>query len=1054
MSSRLLRLFALFSILIPFASAQTLTATVVGTVSDESGALVPNAVLRITNALTGQKRETATDESGHYALLLLPPGRYALEAEAKGFQRRVMNGITLQVDQRVGIDIELHIGAATETVEVRASAAIVQTENAGVGIVIDSRKIVDLPLNGREFQQLALLVPGAVPAAQGSSLSFRGGFNVAGARETANYFLLDGVDNTNAATNQYVFRPSVEMIEEFKVQSSTYSAEFGRGGGGQINVVTKSGTNQFHGSAFEFLRNSAFDAKNFFDAPGKIPGFKRNQFGGVLGGPIVKNKTFFFANYEGLQLRQGITRAASVPSRALINGDFSSLLTGANRVLIRDPITLQPFPGNLIPMNRLDRIGSAVARAYPAPNAPDPVRNFVSSPSQPQTFNQFSTRVDHRFSDKSSFFGRYSVNQDQQTDVFDSLIGTLSSNLPGFGREDGQRTQNASLTHTYLFSARFINELRLGYNRLRQSRFPQDRSKDVVGAFGIPGLASEPRLNGFPAFRVTGFDSIGDSTQLPQGRADNTFHFVDNVSSVAGTHTLRAGIDLKFYQSNLFNPSNSRGDFRFTGLFTGSGLADLLLGLPAQTIRAIGNADRTRRLNSYGFYIQDDWKALPRLTLNLGLRYEFNPPVYEKHNRISNFDPATGSIVAAGQNGVGATVYDANTDNIGPRLGFAWQPFGGAKTVIRGGYGIYYDLLLISNDIGGIFFNPPSRLTQMFNATLANPIALSNPFPTSLGAPPSLAPTGVQRNLHTAYLQQFSFGLQRELSKDLVADVSYVGSKGTRLLLTRNINQATPGLGSLASRRPYPAYANINFREASGSSTYHSLQARLEKRFAGALYFLASYTFAKSIDNSSGIPASNGSSNSPQNSYNLRAERGLSDFDVRHRLVFSYSYDLPLGLGKHWLSQGPAARILGGFQLAGIVVAQSGRPFTPVLSRDVSGTGQLQDRPNVIGSPILSHPDPALWFNTGAFAIPAASTFGNSGRDVLTGPGLVNQDFSLIKYVSFGEARKLEIRGEVFNLWNHPNFSLPNAIADSPQFGKIFAAGFSRQIQLGVKLYF
>ena len=1054
MRLRQIQLAVFLCLLSSVSSAQTFTATVIGTVTDESGGVVPKAVVRIDNDLTGQSRETVTDESGHYALLLLSPGRYALSAEAKGFQRRVVNGMVLQVDQRVSVDFALKVGLTSESVEVRGSATMVQSESASVGTVIDSRKIVDLPLNGREFQQLALLVPGAVPAAQGSSLSFRGGFNVSGARETANYFLLDGVDNTNSATNQYVFRPSIDMIEEFKVQSSTYSAEFGRGGGGQINVVTKSGANQFHGDAFEFLRNSALDAKNFFDAPGKIPGFKRNQFGATAGGPIVRDKTFFFGSYEGLQLRQGITRAAAVPPPALIAGDFSSLLTGSNRVLIRDPQTGQPFLNNAIPPNRIDRIGRAVAQSFPQPNSSDPVRNFVSSPSQPQKFNQFSARIDHRFSDKSSLFGRYSFNQDQQTEVFDALIGTLSTNLPGFGRVDGQRTQNVSLTHTYLFSSHFINELRLGYNRLRQSRLPEDTAKDGVGQLGITGLVSEPRLFGFPAFRVTGFDSIGDSTQLPQGRADNTFHFVDSVSYVAGTHTMRAGVDLKFYQSNLFNPSNSRGDFRFTGLYSGSGLADLLLGLPSQTIRAIGNADRTRRLNSYGFYFQDDWKVTARLTLNLGLRYEFNPPVYEKHDRISNFDPVTGSIVIAGQNGVGNTVYHANTNNLAPRFGFAWQPFGGARTVIRGGYGIYYDLLLISNDIGGIFFNPPSRLTQMFNGSLANPISLANPFPTNLGAPPSLAPTGVQYDLHTAYLQQFSFGVQREIANDLVADVSYVGMKGTRLLLTRNINQAIPGPGSLASRRPYPTYANINFREASGSSIYHSLQTRLEKRFAGSLYFLASYTWAKSIDNSSGIPASNGSSNSPQNSYNLQAERGLSDFDVRHRFVLSYSYDLPFGAGKRWMSQGPAAKIFGDFQLAGIIVAQSGRPFSPVLSRDVSGTGQLQDRPNVIGNPMLDHPDPAMWFNTAAFTIPASSTFGNAGRDVLIGPGLVNQDFSLIKYLRLGEARKLEIRAELFNVWNHPNFSLPNATADSAQFGKIFAAGFSRQIQFGAKFYF
>jgi hypothetical protein len=467
----------------------------------------------------------------------------------------------------------------------------------------------------------------------------------------------------------------------------------------------------------------------------------------------------------------------------------------------------------------------------------------------------------------------------------------------------------------------------------------------------------------------------------------------------------------------------------------------------------VGNAARVRLQKSYGFYMQDDWKVNRCLTFNLGLRYELNPPLTEPDNLLSNFDVAIRTIIIAGQNGLGSNVYETDKNNFAPRFGFAWQPFD-EKTVVRGGYGIYYDLPIVGNELGGIYGNPPFRSISTFNGSLANPISLNNPFPTQSQGASTLSPTGVQRDLKTSYLQNFSLGVQREILKDVVVEVSYIGNKGTNLLRNRNINQAVLGAGSIASRRPFAGFGNIPFRESSANSIYHSLQARAEKRFAQGFTFLASYTFLKAIDDSSGVPSSTATSNNPQNSFDLRAERGLSEFDVRHRFVASFIYELPFGKGKAFLQSGIASRIFGNFEITGIVAAQTGRPFTPRISSDRSNTGQLQDRPNLVGNPRLDNPDPQLWFNTAAFAIPAAGTFGNARRNILTGPGYNNTDVAVVKRIGFGEARNLELRAEFFNLFNRPNFDLPNAFADSAQFGRIFSAGPARQIQFGIKFAF
>jgi hypothetical protein len=1055
-------LLALTLLVAPAAQAQADTGTILGLVSDPQGALVSAATITIVNIKTNQTRNVVTNDEGQYNFTLLPVGEYRVAVEASGFKRSARERVLLEINQTVRADFGLEVGAVTENVVITTDTPLVQSETATVGTVIDNRKVSDLPLNGRDFLQLNLLVPGIIPGAEGSQLATQGGaINANGARDQSNNFLLDGVDNNDLAINQYVVAPSIDAIQEFQLQSSTYSAEFGRSGGAQINVAIKSGTNAFHGTAFEFFRNAALDAKNFFDASDrKIPQFQRNQFGGTIGGPIRKDHTFFFFNYEGQRVRQAITRLAHVPTSLEKSGDFSRTdlngdgVVDTNDVLL-NPATGLPFPNNKIPKLNQDPIGAAIAQFFPNPNRSDAVQNLRSAPLLRNTTNQFTLRADHRLNARNTMFARYSYSNEDRFNPFDPLLDP--TNIPGFGSFTRNRSHSLAVSLTHVFSPNLLNEFRFGFNRIDGAIAQENQGNDIVGRLAIPGLPRNPRDFGYPAVNVIGFDQLAEPANLPQDRRDNTFEFVDNLSFVHGQHSMKFGADIRNFRATIFLDLLSRGQFIFAPAFTGNSLGDLLLGLPVVTVNAeITGGDSALRATSYNFFGHDDFKVSRNLTLNLGLRYEYNQPPYDVNDRGSVFDFGKKRLVVLGTEGVSRSGIEADRNNFAPRFGFAWRVRGDEKTVVRGGYGLFYDVAYL-NIAAGFAFNPPFLTVNQFFSDPTNLLRLSNPFPNNALASGVVSPSTLDPHLRDAYMQQWSAGVQKEIKWNVVVEVNYVGSKGTKLLRQHNVNAPLPGLDpDINARRPIPQFGDIFLAESSASSRYRALQLRAEKRYSNGLSFLAAYTWSNSIDDDSAFFPTHGDLNLAQNPNDLKAERGPSNFDVRHRFSLSYIYELPFGRKRGFLnhSSGLVNGLVGGWQLTGIVVLQSGQPFTPQLSIDNSGTGQFTDRPNVFANPRTGQGGPTSWFDKSSFAIPAAGTYGNAGRNSLIGPSFQTVDAGLFKNFQITEQRQIQFRTEIFNLLNHPNFNLPVRFVDQPNAGQISSAKASRQIQFAMKLIF
>lgn len=1110
--------------------AQTFTATLNGRVLDPSSAAVSGAKVTIHNAGTNREQTIVTGADGGFVFPLLPAGEYSLSVEATGFRKVVRSGIVLQVGQQAGLEVKLSIGELTTITEVSADVPLVQSENASLGNVVDQKKVVELPLNGRDYLQLAQLQPNVFAPAQGSTLGFRGGINVAGNSEVANNYTLDGIDNNDETTNQPLHRPILDAVSEFRVVTGTYAAEYGRQAGGQIVVTTKSGTNQLHGSGFEFHRNSIFDAQNFF-APNK-PEFTRNQFGGVIGGPLRHDRTFFFAGYEGQRRGQQEAGLAKVPTAEMKRGDFSALLTDpdpAKRTYLKDPFKSGTcsssdqtacFPNNQVPTTRSPQ-GFGLLALYPDPNRPG-ANNFASVAASPLRLDQFSVRIDHRLSDKDNLFGIYEFADSNE---FFALANPLCSarDVPGWGCTELQRTQSAAIVWTRSITTHLVNEARIGYSRFGFFRLQQDRDQDVIRRLGIGGLTDagdpgHPFNNGAPQLSVTGISTIGGPTNLPQGRHDNTYHYVENMTWIHNTHTMKWGLDIRRFLFNSFFTSFGRGSFNFRGDFTGNAVADLLLGLPRQADRNLGEPFHNAMTFSSGYYFQDDWKVTSKLTLNLGLRYELNLPAVEKVNKMASFDPNTQTIkVAGGQEAfidpssgllllrsrpdVGRRLWATDWNNFAPRIGLAWRPFGGNRTVIRTGYGLFYNYQIVGNGITPLSRNSPFRQRQTAGPVSNPTLNLANAF---TGNPSVVAP-GIDPNFLTAYVNQWSFGVQREIVKDLLMDVSYLGSEGHKLPVGVNINQAIPQRPgqniSLNCRRPYnasfcanPATASLGFGSITGgyissigNSNYHALQARVERRLPKGLSLVSSYTWSKSIDDNAGISTGSDSSNAfAQDARNLGAERSVSDFDTRHRWVFSYVYDLPFGTGRRYSpSNRFAGAMVSGWQFTGILTLQTGRPFTPLLAQDISNTSGNSDRPNLIGDWHLANPSADSWFNTctlladgtrlnnlcpsglsPAWQVPAAGTFGNAGRNILRGDGLRNLDLGLYREFKITERQGVQVRAEMFNLANHPNFYFPGAnilaaaTRGDSSFGTVTRAAFQsqtgaqRQIQFAVKYMF
>ena len=1037
-------------------AAQTHRASLRGTIYDTNQAVVTEATITLTSLETGETRTTTSGSDGEYAIASVPAGAYQLEVVKTNFSKSSRK-VELVVNETKRHNVTLAIGVAPPEVVYSQFEDALKKDTASLGTVIENRQVTGLPLDGRNFFELSLLVPGAVPPAQGSAGSVRGdfSFSVNGAREDANNFLLDGVYNIDPKLNTFGVRPSVDAIREFEMLTSTYDASFGRNPGAQVNVILKSGANDFHGSLFTFHRNAAFDARNFFaPASESKPKYLRNQFGGSIGGPIKRDSTFFFADYEGTRSREGVTRITNVPTALERAGNFSQSLFG--------PPT-SPFPGvtftnGIIPDFLINPVGRAIAALFPLPNRNVPFQNFVSSPTLRDDNDSFDVRVDHHLTSKADLAFRYSFGN---RDLFEPFTGPSFSVVPGFGDTVKRRSQNGMATLTLVLTPNLVNETRGAFSRVAAS-VTQEASV-LNSQVGLPTISPRERDAGLTFITITGFSPLGDEGNNPQDSVTNVYQFINNSSYVRGNHLIKFGADLRFTQQNAFRDVESRGRLQFSpfGQLTGNALADLLLGFPfLSSVARVDNPQQVRT-ESYNFFINDSYRVTPRLTLVGGLRYEYNSPAVDAEDRANIFDIATRSLVPVGTNGVPRSGFDADKNNFAPRVGFAWTIGDDQATVLRGGYGVYYDQSPLA-PAEALYFNSPFFDNNIFFSLPGLPLTLNDPFPSFFPFPLPDSALAIQRDLRTGYMQHWNLNVERQIGNNGVAELAYVGSKGTKLLTARDINQPAPSVlppGLPFVPRPIFGFDDIDLLESRANSNYHALQARYQQRLTRGFTALASYTWSKSIDDASNFFSSAGDPNFPQNSFNVAAERGRSNFDVRHRLSASYSYQFPFGESAN---EGWERTLLRGWETYGIVTLQSGRPFTVALLSEIdnSGTGRsilgfgANDRPNLVGNPELSNRTTLQWFNTAAFAFPPQGTFGNAGRNILDGPGFQNVNMSLVKNTILSESVSLQFRAEAFNLFNHPNFNLPDNFLGSPTFGRITSARDPRHIQFGLKLLF
>ena len=1051
---------------------------ITGVVTDATGAVVVGATVTVTNPETSLTRTATTNDAGNYTVPSLLPGIYNVKTEKQGFQAESRSGIELQVQQVARLDFQLRVGSRADTVEVSGGAPLLTTENATVGTVIENRRIVDLPLNGRNFLQLVALSPNVSANfvnSGGQADSRQGGdragqeISVAGMRREFNYYTLDGVDNTDVNFNTYIFLPSIDALQEFKVQTGIYSAEFGREAA-QINVSTKSGTNEYHGSLFEFLRNSDLDARPFGftnQVPAKNP-FKWNQYGFTLGGPVEipklfngRSRLFFLSNYEGFRLRNQTQSVYSTAPAGMRTGDFSQILPDT---VITDPLNSnQPFSNNRIPTMRLDSIAQGLLKFFPAPNVPGAglANNYLALDANTTDKDQFTQRIDLVESSKSSWFGRYSWQDEHQVQP---ALAQNGSNLL-------VNVKQAMISNARILAANWVNEFRFGYNGFFNSYGRELAYKeDVVKELGIPLLADlPPAAWGIPFISVSGFSAFGDQTDGPYVTNDHTFQWTDNVSWVHGAHSIKFGAEVRRDRFNQAGNQFPRGSFIIQGQSTGYGFSDFMLGYSHQDEDAAGLAVTQFRATSQAYFADDSWKARPNLTIDIGLRYEFSPPWADRGDSLLNayvpaivttpnapanlhptvirigsgpfyagspviFDP---SVPVARDGRLGDRLIASDHTNFAPRLGIAWSP--SPQWTIRAGAGIFYvqDTGNPRFDMGRTIAGRKRDIATGNQLTFEHPFLSSGTNTCGVPSPPFICISTPQifANIYgrqTPYVEQYELNIQRQLTNSLVAEIGYLGSQGHRLERLYYLNQPVPGTTSVAARAPFPELGIIQEVGNVVDSNYNSLAAKLTRRLSGGLTFLAGYTFSKSIDDGSGVRTIGTDGVHPQDSRCISCERSLSIFDARHRFVSSVLYAVPAGKGRKFLTRGIGSAVAGGWEVGSIVTVSSGFPIYVINGKDQSNTAVGNDRPNATGaSTKLSNPTTGEWFNIQAFALQPPGTFGNLGRNVATSPGIFDWDFSAHRNFNFSERRYLQFRFECFNCANHPNFGDPNVTLTS-----------------------
>ena len=1097
-------------------TAQTL-GTITGVVRDASGAVIPGATVTAQNTSTNATREVQSNAAGAYSFAALPPGPYVVKAELQGF-RTVTQGVELHVEQTVRVNFTLEIGTLSETTEVTGIAPLITTENATVGTVIENRRIVELPLNGRNFLSLVALSPNvsAEFAGAGQAGSRQGGsrsnqqLSISGQRREFNYYTLDGVDNTDVNFNTYILLPSVDALEEFKVQTGIYSAEFGRAAS-QVNVVTKSGTNQFHGTVFEFHRNDALDSRPYAFSAGqaalpKAP-FKWNQYGYTVGGPVWRNKVFFMSNWEGYRDRKQAQNNFSVPLAAWRTGDFSSfsgpLYDPATCTVSGGARRCATFPGNRIPTNRIHPISQKLLEFYPEPNATGTgasgtVNNYVSQQNRVIDKDQFTQRFDFVQSASSTWLGRYSHSRDDEISPSLKLNGTKLVN----------RIHQAMVGNTRTLSPTVVNEFRFGYNSFfnsfgRESAFV----RDVTSELAIPGMATiPPEAWGIPRIGLgAGFSAFGDDTEGPYTNRNHVFEIIDNVSWIRGRHSLKVGGALRYDKYNQVGNQFPRGGFQFDGRATGSltgvvvagapAFADFLLGYQRLSELSVQLAITEFRAFSRSFYVTDTWRMRDNMTLDLGLRYEYVPPFEDKAGTLINthmpffdqggpvadlsrhptlvrigegdfyedfnirFNPA---IQTARDGRLGKRLVDDDKLNFAPRVGWAWTP--GDRWSIRAGAGMFY-----MQDTGNPRFDMARNAAGRRQDT-SDPLLLNQnwnaPFAGS-GTNPCNTPAGIvcisnhytlgnEFDRTTPRMVQYLFNVQRELGRNAALEIGYLGSRSTDLERMFDRNEVIPGPGSTQTRRPYPEFTRLQTIGNVAEAKYNSLTAKLTRRLDNGFSALIGYTLSKSRDNGSGIRTLNGDALFPQNSNCFECELGLSIFDVRHRVVSSILYELPFGDGKPFLQSGVGAAILGGWQVTNIMSLSSGFPRDPATGNDRANTGSTNRPDAVSGQDPDSGPKTIdQWFNTAAFVVQPQFAHGNAVRNSIIGPGIFNFDMSILRNFQLPRNTGLQLRLEAFNTFNQPVWQDPNTSVTSPQYGTINSTRKPmRELQLGVKFTF
>lgn len=1083
--------------------SQTTQGALTGVVKDPQGAVVPGATITVSNPATGLVRSTTSGADGIFRLPALPAGSYRVEVGAGGFAKAIISSVSIAVDQVRTVNISLQLAAGAQSVTVSGAVEQVNTQTTQLGNVIQQSQVTTLPLNGRNFAQLAALVPGVTTSGGGGGQQGGeggiAGFSSNGHRSSANNFMVDGISNNDYVGGSVMQLPSIDSIQEFEVQTDTFAPEFGRNSGAIVNLVTKSGTNDLHGSVYEFLRNDALDARNFFANPNlAAPALRLNQFGFTLGGPVVKNNTFFFVNYEGFRQRAGITKLTNVPTDLQRQGIFTNSQGQVVQVTV-NPVSAQLF------------------KLFPEPNTTQAGGNFLSSPNLRNNTDQGLIKIDHRFSATDSLSARYSLTE---TGVFDPFApGQEVTSIPGYGINTSDTNHLASLAYTKAFGADKLNEFRFGFTRVTDVSSNQVGPQAADYGFNTGWPAGSPLgLGNIPDITFAGgFVSNGGSTtnlggtdNNPGGDWQNTLEWIDNFSYSRGLHAFKFGVDVQNIRANRLYDLAQSGQIEFGGGQNPEGIADPLAdfaeGLPSGSLHFVGNAARSFRTTYFGMFAQDSYRVRPSLTFDYGLRYEIQTVIHDASNQIATFVPSlfqTFLSPSADQTNLAVLeasgmrtqsqlgdVYNPAYKDVAPRLGLAWALGPQQKTVVRVAYGIFYDMVM-GNIPSNIMLNPP-YLPGYF---------VTPPF---IGWPQSFAPSGFpvltfpDRNYPTPYSQDWNLNIQQELPGQMLFQIGYVGSKGTHLPRFVQIDQAyntqaeinsltpdvttrmelmgipTPAAQFLSqhialiptvARTPYFGYAQLFQAQDTVNSIYNGLQTSLQKTTRSGSSFLLSYTFSRSIDGASVFFGSgaNGTNIFPQNNYDLAAERGLSDFNVTHRFVANYIYRIPSFAS---LTSPLARGLADGWAVAGIVTLQTGQPFSVLTGADQSSTGLGTDRPDVVGNPNAGPHSVDRWFNTSAFALNAPLTFGNAGRNIVIGPGVKNFDFSLIKDTPVTERLHVEFRTEFFNIFNHPNFGLPNIVMTSPTFGSLFqtadvaqnnvglGSGGPRLIQFGLKLMF